>query len=154
MGRGAWWATVRGVAKSRRRLERLSTHECRGLPDGVRTQNGAKRKLRWNQGGLERGKPIQNGSGNVGKRYVHRSGGQASTGHDAVFGGGGGGGWPWRALRGRRSREVSLRFLAGLLYIPLRIGLVLQIPGNMDNSQLIPTGKGNLQGKTSKVHAC
>ena len=28
MARGAWWATVHGVAKSRSQLKRLSTHAC------------------------------------------------------------------------------------------------------------------------------
>ena len=125
MDRGAWWATVHRVAQSWTRLKQLSTHACRGLLDGVRTQNGAKRKLSWNQGGLERGKSIQNGSGNVGKGYVQGSDSQASTGRDAVLGGGGRWGQPWRALRGRKKWEVSLHFLAGLLYISLRTGLVL-----------------------------
>ena len=31
MDRGAWWATVHGVAKSRTRLRRLSTHTHMGL---------------------------------------------------------------------------------------------------------------------------
>ena len=92
MDREAWWATVHRVAQSRTQLKQLSSHACRELPDGVRTQNGAKRKLSWDQGGLERGKSIQNGSGNVGKGYVQGSGSQASTGHAAVLGGGGGGG--------------------------------------------------------------
>ena len=28
MDRGAWWATVRGVAESRKQLKRLSMHAC------------------------------------------------------------------------------------------------------------------------------
>jgi len=31
MGRGAWWATLHGVTKSRTRLKRLSTHGCLGI---------------------------------------------------------------------------------------------------------------------------
>ena len=31
MVRGAWWATVHGVTKSRTPLKCLSTHVCRGL---------------------------------------------------------------------------------------------------------------------------
>ena len=31
MDRGAWWATVHGVAKSRTQLKRLSTHACTTL---------------------------------------------------------------------------------------------------------------------------
>ena len=33
MDRGAWWATVHGVAKSRTRLNRLSTHTTAYLPN-------------------------------------------------------------------------------------------------------------------------
>ena len=40
------------------------------LPDGVRTQNGAKRNLGWDQGGRGGRKSIQSESGNVG-RSVH-----------------------------------------------------------------------------------
>ena len=38
MDRGAWWATVHRVAKSRTRLKRLSTHSCR-----VKTQKAGGR---------------------------------------------------------------------------------------------------------------
>ena len=33
MKRGAWWATVHGVAKSRTQLKRLSTHTCTVFPN-------------------------------------------------------------------------------------------------------------------------
>ena len=80
MDRGAWRATVHRVAKSRTRLKQLSTHACRGLPDGVRTQNGATRKLSWDQEawrgeslsrmGVEHGKGVRAGIRRSSKRWA------------------------------------------------------------------------------------
>ena len=48
MDRGAWWAVVHSIAKSRTRLKRLSTHACtRALEEGTEGPKSAPSLLSW-----------------------------------------------------------------------------------------------------------
>ena len=46
MDRGAWWATVHGVAKSRTRLKQLGKHPCIGEGNGTPLQYSCLENLR------------------------------------------------------------------------------------------------------------